>query len=447
VGVYAEESLQGQEEGWVMEPSMVTKLIVRSASAVNGKIYVLGGKTNNNSTVVDSDIDIFDTKTQTWTSGAPMNTARANFATVTIGNYIYAISGEIYNSKRTNTMERYDTISNTWTMLEPLSIPRHGHRAVSVGSKIYVIGGYDSNSNYLNSVEIYDTETHTWSKGLPMPTARMLMGAVYVDGKIYVIGGVNKNEYFTKVEIFDLSSGTWSEGEPMPTKRGMCSSALVGNEIFVFGGNSNSTNVDVYDIKTNKWRQESSLNIARGFLDVVNTNGRIYAIGGDSNFTMESLKVNDSTSTEKRLFVLLNIGETVQLSITKNLSDNANFTWRSINESIATVDAHGRVIAVAEGDTEIYAENADGTFKEYISIKVVAGSADETRLATYLRQGEKIRLYLSDDPSTVTWRSMDESIATISETGQVTAIKNGLVIIQGELEGETYLFYVRVVSA
>lgn len=77
-------------------------------------------------------------------------------------------------------------------------------------------------------------------------------------------------------------------------------------------------------------------------------------------------------------------------------------------------------------------------------MKVVDGIADELRLAVHLSAGQKAKLYLADDPSTVTWSALDTAVASVSETGEVTAVKKGLCIVQGEINGEIYNIYVRV---
>ncbi|MHC1722984.1 MAG: Ig-like domain-containing protein [Aminipila sp.] len=181
------------------------------------------------------------------------------------------------------------------------------------------------------------------------------------------------------------------------------------------------------------------------------TNGTTYyyvvsavtANGQSANSNQVSATPNKENLTAK-LSVLLNEGETVQLSTSYDLDNNKNFTWSSTNNAVATVDANGKVTAVAEGTTDIYAQNADGTFKEYIPVKVVKGIADELRLAVHLKAGEKAKLYLTDDASKVTWSSMDNTIATISTDGQITGVKKGLAIVQATLDGKTYQIYVRV---
>ncbi|MHC1722983.1 MAG: Ig-like domain-containing protein [Aminipila sp.] len=144
-----------------------------------------------------------------------------------------------------------------------------------------------------------------------------------------------------------------------------------------------------------------------------------------------------------KLSVLLNEGEAVQLSTSFNLDNNKKYTWNSTNEAVATVDANGKVTAIAEGTADIYAQSTDGAFKEYIPVKVLE-LADEQRLAVHLKTGEKAKLYLADDASKVTWSSMDSSIATVSADGQVTGVKKGLAIVKAELDGQAYQIYVRV---
>ncbi|WP_312353710.1 Ig-like domain-containing protein [Aminipila sp.] len=153
------------------------------------------------------------------------------------------------------------------------------------------------------------------------------------------------------------------------------------------------------------------------------------------------LLLYDSTA---KLSVLLNQGENVQLSTSYDLDNNKKYTWSSTNEAVATVDANGKVTALADGTADVYAQNADGTFKEYIPVKVVEGIADELRLAVHLKAGEKAKLYLTDDPGQVTWSSMDDSTVTVSADGQVTGVKKGLAIVKAELDRQTYQIYVRV---
>lgn len=152
--------------------------------------------------------------------------------------------------------------------------------------------------------------------------------------------------------------------------------------------------------------------------------------------------VKEGSETGSRLSVLLETNEQTQLSLSQDLALNAEYIWSSEDATVATVDTNGLVTAVGEGVAKIYAESQDGTFKEYISVRVSEKIADELRIALDLNVGKSARLYLSDNEDIV-WTSMDPSVATVDETGKVTAVKKGLAIIQAEDNGETYQIYVR----
>lgn len=179
---------------------------------------------------------------------------------------------------------------------------------------------------------------------------------------------------------------------------------------------------------------------------------------GDTRYYVVSAIVNDVESYNSNevsvtipqansllLSVLLNTGETVQLSTSFNLDNNSNYIWSSTNESVATVDSKGKVTAISEGTANIYAKSQDGTFMEYIPVKVVK-NADKLRLAVHLKQSEKTHLYLTDNASNITWKSLDNTIVTISAEGEVTGVNKGLAIVQAILDGKTYQIYVRVES-
>ncbi|WP_027399228.1 Kelch repeat-containing protein [Anaerovorax odorimutans] len=433
------------EEGWQEETPMLKANCYFFTAKVGNKIYLLGGEASYELN------QIYDTKTRSWEMGesVPIPTIPIYSSYAVVGDKIYLIGRK--NQSDEYKLQIYDTKTNTWISSEDISEIKiaQGLSCTSVGNKIYLIT-YISGKTKLY---IFDTLTEEWAEGSNLPDALDYTGTIAVGSNIYVIGGslCDSVGYSKTVYIYNTETDTWSRGSDMSYPRNGLTVSANGNNIYAIGGyNGNYLNkVEIYDITTDTWKTENSLNEVRFSCGSAVVNGRLYVMGGrtSSNInlnTMESLQIGDSVNTDKKLSVLLNTGETVQLSVSYNLTDNTNFTWSSTNEAVATVDVNGKVTAVGEGQADIYAQNADGTFKEYIPVKVVPGTADEMRLAVYLTAGDNSNLYLSDDPSLVTWNSMDESIATVSASGEVTAVKKGLAIIQGELEGQTYQIYVRV---
>jgi cobaltochelatase CobN len=118
--------------------------------------------------------------------------------------------------------------------------------------------------------------------------------------------------------------------------------------------------------------------------------------------------------------------------------DNPTVTWSSSDIAITTVDENGLVKAIGVGTATVTAtcngvevkcdvvvEEATVTKIEldYSSVKIVVG-ANKTVLATVYNQLDEIMT-----GQTVTWSSTNPEVATVDETGQVTAVSVGITTI------------------
>lgn len=178
-------------------------------------------------------------------------------------------------------------------------------------------------------------------------------------------------------------------------------------------------------------------------------NGKIYVIGGSPGSevylnSVVSLQIDQpEPPSPSPLSILLKTGEKTQLSVKKNLAANADYIWTAEDESVATVNANGVVTAIGEGLTKITAESPDGAFSEYVFVKVIAQEDDDPRLALDLKVGESAWLFLADSDNII-WESNDENVVAVDQNGKIIAVGKGLTFITAELEGETYMIYVRV---
>ncbi len=75
------------------------------------------------------------------------------------------------NGAYLTTNEAYDPATNTWTTKAPMPTARDGLAAAVVNNKVYVIRGIKWVHN-LSINEEYDPATNTWTTKAPMPTAR-----------------------------------------------------------------------------------------------------------------------------------------------------------------------------------------------------------------------------------------------------------------------------------
>ena len=150
-------------------------------------------------------------------------------------------------------------------------------------------------------------------------------------------------------------------------------------------------------------------------------------------------------ATEAKLKVVLEVAESLRLSVDDDLNVNTQMSWSSSDPTVATVNEKGIVTALAPGNTVITVKSVDGSYTDYINVLVVE-NADDYRLAIDLKIGETARLTADDFTNTanITWAPMDSSIANVTSKGKVTALSKGLVLISakdadGNIIGRVYV--------
>jgi len=276
----------GAGDTWTQKADMPKVRFILSASAVDGKIYAIGGSSAMHGAGL-SIVDEYDPTTDTWTTKAPMPTPRQWLSTSVVNGKIYAIGGDARaGAPSLSTVEMYDPATDTWTEKAPMLISRFGLSSSVVDGKIYAIGGWRRPPERVTSdVEEYDPATDTWTKKAPMPTARTALSTSVVDGKIYAIGGAPYNGgALSTVEVYDPATDTWTTKAPMPTARAIFLSASeVNGIIYAIGGSSGETafsTVEAYDPATDTWTEKTSMPKARTGLATSVVGGKIYAFGG-----------------------------------------------------------------------------------------------------------------------------------------------------------------------
>src|SRR5204862_7228033 len=103
---------------------------VAAATALDGKIYAMGG--NNGNTAVGT-TQVFNPSTGKWTAVSPLQTIREDHgAAAGHDGLIYAIGGRNGNDNSLNTVEVYHSQTGTWSFVNPMSVKRFGP-GVAVG--------------------------------------------------------------------------------------------------------------------------------------------------------------------------------------------------------------------------------------------------------------------------------------------------------------------------
>lgn len=157
-----------------------------------GSLYAMGGVDANGASVASA--EVFDPYTETWTSIAPLPTARSEMPAISDGGYIFTFGGTVAgygNGNVSSTVYRYDTRANTWQVMDPLPKALRGAAAAEYNGTIYVMGGISS-TGPVADVYAYDILTNTWTRETDLPTPVSRASAVFAaDGTVQLIGGVD----------------------------------------------------------------------------------------------------------------------------------------------------------------------------------------------------------------------------------------------------------------
>lgn len=135
-------------------------------------------------------------------------------------------------------------------------------------------------------------------------------------------------------------------------------------------------------------------------------------------------------------------GETMQLTatVTPANATNTDLVWYSSDEAVATVSTSGLVTAVAAGTAVIGAKANDGSGVEALcsitvepKVYLVATITLSNTEATIL-EGETLQLSATVSPDnatnpSLTWTSSNAEVATVDESGVVTAVSAGGSVI------------------
>lgn len=139
------------------------------------------------------------------------------------------------------------------------------------------------------------------------------------------------------------------------------------------------------------------------------------------------------------------VGDTKNLTVefTPSNATNKNVTWKSSDEAVATV-VDGVVTAIGKGTATITVTTADGgytaTCEVTVKLPVSAVTLNETSTALVVGNTKQLTATVAPanaDDSTVTWKSGNTNVATVDQTGKVTAVGVGTTTITATAGGKS----------
>lgn len=154
--------------------------------------------------------------------------------------------------------------------------------------------------------------------------------------------------------------------------------------------------------------------------------------------TKRRVKVEDILFENKELFITEEDNLALTVSILPEDATNKNITWTSDREAIVIVNEEGLITGIAEGEAYITATTEDGGIKASCKVtverkgKVTNVELNKKDLTIIVGKNETLvaKVFPEDAVNkNVTWTSSNTAVATVDNTGKVTAIATGNAII------------------
>ena len=159
------------------------------------------------------------------------------------------------------------------------------------------------------------------------------------------------------------------------------------------------------------------------------------------SINVKKVAVTGVTLNHSSLELVVGNSSSLEATVLPSNATNKNVTWGSEDDSVCTVSSSGLVTAVKAGSTRVFVTTVDGEFKAYCNVSVENAPAPIAvtgvtlnKTESELEIGETDYLSATVLPSNaenkaVTWSSSDTSKVSVSSSGLVSAISEGVATV------------------
>ena len=197
-------------DSWKSLPPLPGKRGSAVAAEAGGKIYVIGGATTVEAAKdpfftffgpsrVLSTNEVYDPATNKWESRKPMSVPRNHAFGGVVNGKIYVIGGRtghgfILSATNTDVVEEYNPINDSWSVpKERMPTARSGGASGFDGRRIYVAGGEVTTKDLVGafkSVEAYEPATNSWTTLPSMPMPRHGVAGAVIGNRFHLVSGM-----------------------------------------------------------------------------------------------------------------------------------------------------------------------------------------------------------------------------------------------------------------
>ena len=197
---------------------------------------------------------IYNLRTNTWSEGPEMITARKSHSCGMFGNRLY-VAGGTDDQMPVSTSEFIDLDAPLsaweWKTAADLAFWHNGVSFLRFGSKMAVLSSYSAEND-----KIFQPEVNSWT-ALPVRSedknriCRDRCGVAKVGGNIVVAGGVVGRTLTKEVESYDFDSQLWEMMPSLNVPREGCGLVEVHDKVFAVGGRGSKGTTEC--LEEGKW--------------------------------------------------------------------------------------------------------------------------------------------------------------------------------------------------
>ena len=197
-------------------------------------------------------------------------------------------------------------------------------------------------------------------------------------------------------------------------------------DVYCFAEDVPDTDDDAFE---GSYTEYATLHVPAGSLDA-------YKAKAPWSGFMEKVKITTPKVKLNKTEVSLQKDKTVTLTakFSPTSYPDQSVTWKSSDKTIATVTSTGKVKGIKAGTATITCTSKSTGAKGTCKVTVADGGVKLDKTEAYLNKGKTLTLKATVTPSTlsdksVTWKSSNTAVATVSTAGKVKGVKAGTATI------------------
>lgn len=302
---------------WVYATPMNEGRKNSSVTAMDGKIYVLGGE---NATGSRKSFAVYDTEKKTWETlpdypGTVTGICKA--VMFAYNNEILVIGGQtstraVGSVRLLHSVYAFNTETKRWQKRADMAEGRTNLAAAVSKDQLYVW----TKAGATDKAQIYHIKTDTWETAV-MPDTSTVIDAASVDNCIFVLKEDGEKmywqEYLPEDNVFEDAGAAC----PYATSDQYRASAAINGKIYMVK-EAETKEVLVYDAYADEWSRISSMNLTKKDSALAASGNDIYSIGGEMSGygvldVVEQYSVKVQTTTKE---MVVKEGEAYELQVT-----------------------------------------------------------------------------------------------------------------------------------